>query len=69
MIIDCPELLSLIDFYVPQRQLRETYTFSLQNHRTLYGANLGITRIILNANTIQLDFFTMTVNKLKRNLR
>lgn len=67
-IVDCPELLSMIDFYVPQRQLRETYTFSLQYHRTLYGANLGINRIVTNANTIQLDFFNITIDKLKRNL-
>ena len=37
-LIDCPELLLLINFHAPQRQLRIVYSFGLDYHRTLYGA-------------------------------
>jgi len=57
--IDCPELLSFINLYVPQRQIRNTYTFHNHLHRTNYIMNSPLNRTTRLANETQIDFFNI----------
>jgi len=57
--IDCPEQLSFINFYVPRRQIRNTYTFHNHLHRTNYTVNSPLNRTTRLANDTQIDFFNI----------
>ena len=48
--IDCPSLLGLISFNINHRRLRSVSTFRLDYHRTDYGQNKPLTRMLRNAN-------------------
>ncbi|XP_043481775.1 uncharacterized protein LOC122510891 isoform X1 [Leptopilina heterotoma] len=72
-IFICPELLELINFYIPSRNLRRVSgLFKLGYHRTEYGENSPIHRICKAANLLannNLDFFTTPMSKFVRNLK
>lgn len=68
-LITCPEILEKIQIYVPPRALRETKTFELRHHRTLYGQNSPINRIMYNANKYKGDLFFVTLISLKYYLK
>ena len=67
--IVCPELLSQIQIYVPPRHLRVTKNFELHQHRTLYGKNSPINRIMANGNRCNIDFFNASLISLKHQLK
>lgn len=48
--IDCPSLLGMLSFNVNHRSLRSIPTFRLDNHRTDYGQNEPLTRMLRKAN-------------------
>ena len=67
--VDCPYILSQLDLYVPPRPLRENITFYVQLHRTNYGQNVAVNRIMKHANEIDLDLFHLSEGSLRRYLR
>lgn len=68
--ISCPELLSMLNFYVPPRRFREDpVLFQTEQHRTNYGTNNPINRIMNNANLLDADYFNTTLNKFKTIVR
>lgn len=63
--IDCPEILSQLNFDVPPRPLREQRMFETQQHRTLYGQNMTVNRIMDNCNSVDIDLFVISEYGLK----
>lgn len=53
--IDCPDLLSLIPFYVQPRSLRYVEIFNVPCHRTNYALNSTLTRAFTCLNTININ--------------
>lgn len=51
--IDCPLLLELIKFYVPVKNLRRHYTFSIDACKSNYAMNGPITRSLIEFNSIE----------------
>lgn len=51
-IIDCPDLLALIPFFVPPRRLRYNLIFNVPYHHTNYGLNSTLTRAFIHLNAI-----------------
>lgn len=50
--IDSPDLLNLLPFLVPPRQLRDHHLFALPYHRTNYGTNEPLTRCLRLFNNV-----------------
>lgn len=44
--IKCPDLLNLLNFYVPQRNIRERQLFYISIHRSNYGSNEPFSRFM-----------------------
>ena len=69
-LIDCSDLIELIHFYASVRRDRFTELFKVPFHRTNYGRNGPISRILAEANSFSglVDFFDVTVNRFKSQL-
>ena len=67
-IIDCPDLLNMINFRVPSRSTRDHSLFAVDRHRCNYGMSSPIARMINNSNMIDIDFFNTTFVSFKRRL-
>lgn len=65
-IISCPPLLDRISFNVPQYNTRSCLTFHVKLHRTNYGKNNPLNRILTSGNTSNIDFFFDNLSNLKR---
>jgi hypothetical protein len=64
-LIDCPELLAKIPFYIPKHTLRYTNTFYIQSQKQNYSHYAPLNRILLNGNTINnFDYFFDPPSKL-----
>ena len=50
--INCPDLLSLVGFHVPNRTLRNNRLFYVPFHRVNYGTNEPLTRCLRQANSL-----------------
>lgn len=48
--LDCPELLEQISFKVPTRRTRHTQLFAVPSHKTNYGMNAVMSRIVKEYN-------------------
>jgi len=57
---DCPELLSCLNFNVPQRRTRSTNIFYICSQRTNYSLSSPINRIMSLANETNIDLFNFT---------
>lgn len=68
-LVDCPNILSQLNFYVPPRLLRENRSFELQQHRTLYGQNSVVNRIMKHANDFIGDLFLISHGSLRCRLK
>lgn len=63
--INCPDLLSKIEFYVPPRILRYNHhIFNISCHRTNYGRNCTINRACNDLNAINEYAFSLNPNHL-----
>ncbi|XP_022162460.1 uncharacterized protein LOC111028218 [Myzus persicae] len=60
----CPELLSFLNFSVPQVRTRSSIitTFYINNHKTNYALSAPINRMMAIANDEQIDFFNFCPN-------
>jgi hypothetical protein len=60
----CPELLSFLNFSVPQVRTRSSIisTFYINNHKTNYALSAPINRMMAIANDEQIDFFNFSPN-------
>lgn len=69
--IDCTSLLNLIMFLVPTRRTRQTQLFYEQYHRTNYGFNAFVDRLLQNYNKFfpYCDIFSQSLDSVKRMLR
>lgn len=68
--IDCPRLLSLLDFHVPGRMLRQRSLMQTGFHRTLYGYNQPICAMVRMFNTVESVFdFGLTSKQFVTRLR
>ena len=69
--IDCPELLSMVCLWVPERRGRNTDVFSVSFHRTNYGQNNPITRVLRYGNEFSgnLNFFGGSLSQFKVSLK
>ena len=65
-IISCPPLLECISFHVPQYNTRSCPTFHIKTHRTNYGQNNPLNRLLTLGNTSNFDFFFNNLSNLKR---
>lgn len=68
--IDCSHLLELISFLVPIRRTRQIKLFFEKKHRTNYGSNAFIDRLVHNYNAYyaDCDIFRLSLVSLKRSL-
>ena len=67
-LVDCPGLLDKIQFHVPSRTLRVANTFQVPFHRTSYGQNSPITRMMRSADSFDGDLFNISLLSLKQSL-
>lgn len=56
-VLDCPELLRLINFHVPVGSRRRHQLFSKHHHQTAYAYHSIVPRLLRLGNAAQLDFF------------
>lgn len=68
-LCDCGELLFRLNFFVPPRLLRDQRTFELRQHRTLYGQNSAINRIMKICDNCEKDLFIVSQQSLKKYLK
>lgn len=68
-LCNCPELLAKLNFYVPPRTLRDHRYFEPRRHRTLYGRNSAVDRMMMNCNNINIDIFNVSLFNLKKLLK
>ena len=68
-LVSSPDLLSQLQLRVPPRTLRNYQTFRLTQHRTIYGENSPINRLMRNANKFKGDFFAISNDALKYYLK
>ena len=68
-MIDSPELLQRIILKVPQRNTRCKDLFHLEFQRTNYCLNRPIRRMCQQGNSMDVDFFSMSLNSFKRKIR
>lgn len=61
-IVLSPELLALLDFFVPQFYMRTCPTLHIKTHRTAYGSNSPISRLSRSLNKVSghIDVFSCT---------
>lgn len=67
--MDCPSILSQLNFYVPPRNLRSHKTFELSHHRTSYAQFASVNRAMNNCNKLRLDIFNVSEMHLKSFLK
>lgn len=56
--INCPELLSLLNFNIPNRRTRQLSTFYVQLQRSNYGLNAPMNRSMQLVNYLNVDLFS-----------
>lgn len=56
--INCPELLSLLNFNIPNRRTRQLNTFYVQLQRSNYGLNAPMNRSMQLVNYLNVDLFS-----------
>lgn len=67
--LNCPELVSKLQFCVPQRIFRKGRTFETNFHRTLYGYYSPMSRLMRNTNSFEGDIFAESLFSLKTKLK
>jgi hypothetical protein len=67
-LIDCPDILKLLNFRVPAKILRSNLMFSPDTHRSVYGTNSPVDRMMSICNSLDIDFFHVSLATLKRYL-
>lgn len=70
-LIDCPFILSNINFIVPTKNLRCRKLFKIKYYKLNYSINSTLNRICIRGNEYchKLDFFGVTLNKFIADLR
>lgn len=70
-LLDCPEILSLVNLHSPVRNLRQFLTFRMNNHRTNYGSNSCTSRMLYTVNKYSnhVYLFNMLLDAFRRSLR
>lgn len=72
-LIDCPDLISLINFKIKAKQTRNNDLFALKTFKSNIGKNCPINRMLslassLNNSPLNIDFFNTNINILRSKL-
>jgi hypothetical protein len=65
-LIDCSELLQLIDIHIPSLKTRLASTFAKHHHLTVYEYHSTVPRLMRLGNAPQLDFFGLNFPVFKK---
>lgn len=72
-LLDCPYLISLLNFHVPSRNTRTTNLFCISTQHTNLGLNSPLYRMTFNYNSYivdsNIDIFSTTLSSFKRFIR